>query len=93
MGTFALQFAFNSLGQGLLKNIPGFAEGGRPEPNKPSLVGEKGPEIFIPIALARIPNDRAFDDARGALVDVSARPADGSGGGGGICRSRWSACS
>jgi len=25
-----------------------FAEGGRPEPGKPAIVGEKGPEVFVP---------------------------------------------
>ena len=29
-------------------SIPGFAEGGRPPVGRPSLVGEKGPELFVP---------------------------------------------
>lgn len=28
--------------------IPGYAEGGRPEVGKPAVVGEKGPELFVP---------------------------------------------
>lgn len=32
----------------LLKSIFGFANGGNPPVNKPSLVGERGPELFVP---------------------------------------------
>src|SRR5579863_7665956 len=32
----------------LLKFLPGFASGGRPTPGMPSIVGENGPELFIP---------------------------------------------
>ena len=40
------------------QSIPGFAEGGRPEPNKLSIVGEEGPELFVPdTAGTVIPND------------------------------------
>ena len=28
--------------------ISGYAKGGRPTPNKPAIVGEKGPELFVP---------------------------------------------
>ena len=33
---------------GLVNKMIGFAEGGRPPVNQPSIVGEKGPELFIP---------------------------------------------
>jgi len=33
---------------GLKSILPGFASGGRPEVGMPSIVGEKGPELFIP---------------------------------------------
>ena len=37
----------------------GFANGGYPTPNKPAIVGEKGPELFIPSATGKIvPNDQ-----------------------------------
>ena len=36
----------NGLGAGM--GIPGFADGGRPPVGKPSIVGEEGPELFIP---------------------------------------------
>ena len=35
-------------------SIPGFAEGGRPPVGRPSLVGEKGPELFVPSAAGTI---------------------------------------
>ena len=39
--------------------LPGFASGGRPPANKPSVVGEKGPELFIPSSAGTIiPNDK-----------------------------------
>lgn len=39
--------------------FPGFAEGGSPPVNKPSIVGEKGPELFVPkTAGTIIPNDQ-----------------------------------
>jgi lambda family phage tail tape measure protein len=42
---------FGGLGRAL---IPGFAEGGFPEVGKPAIVGEKGPELFIPQQKGRI---------------------------------------
>ena len=44
---FAVAGAIAS-GMALVKKIQGFAEGGRPPVNQPSIVGEKGPELFIP---------------------------------------------
>ena len=47
--------------------IPGFADGGRPTPGKLSIVGEEGPELFLPDTSGTvIPND-AFAAARGAM--------------------------
>ena len=68
---FGINAAFSSLGNsgGLLGKLfgGGFAEGGRPEPGKVSLVGEKGPELFLPDSAGTvIPND-FFDSARAAL--------------------------
>ena len=37
-----------AFGMGLVNKMKGFAEGGRPPVNQPSIVGEKGPELFIP---------------------------------------------
>lgn len=44
---------------GFLSSLLGFAEGGQPPVNKPSIVGEKGPELFMPkTAGTIIPNDQ-----------------------------------
>lgn len=42
----------------ILGSIFGFANGGNPPVNKPSIVGEKGPELFVPkTAGTVVPND------------------------------------
>lgn len=39
--------------------IPGFADGGRPPTGRPSIVGERGPEVFVPDSAGTIiPNDK-----------------------------------
>tara|TARA_R100000426_G_scaffold14045_1_gene13502 strand:+ start:3067 stop:5184 length:2118 start_codon:yes stop_codon:yes gene_type:complete len=52
---------FNIFGgaTGIFKNLPTFAAGGRPPVGRPSLVGEKGPEIFVPRSAGTIiPNNQ-----------------------------------
>ena len=39
---------------GIFKNLVGFANGGRPPVGRPSIVGEKGPELFVPSSAGRI---------------------------------------
>jgi TP901 family phage tail tape measure protein len=46
LGQMFLQAGFSALGGGL--GIPGFAEGGRPPTGQVSVVGENGPELFVP---------------------------------------------
>ncbi len=61
-----LNAGFSSLGAGL--GIPGYADGGRPEPNKLSIVGERGPELFVPDAPGTVlTSDQAFNAARSAM--------------------------
>ena len=48
-------------------SILGFAEGGRPEPNKLAVVGEKGPELFIPDTPGTVIPNNAFEAARSAM--------------------------
>ena len=44
---------------GIFSNLPGFANGGRPPVGRASIVGEKGPELFVPRSAGTIvPNDR-----------------------------------
>jgi hypothetical protein len=57
--------------------IPGFAEGGRPPLNKVSLIGEEGPELFVPDSAGTvISNADAFGAARGAMGGRSIQSSD-----------------
>lgn len=54
-------FLFSAFGgsSGIFKNLTTFANGGRPPVGRPSIVGEKGPEIFVPSSAGTIiANDR-----------------------------------
>ena len=66
LGKMFLKFGVNSAFGGL--GLPGFANGGRPEPGKLSIVGEKGPELFLSDTPGTVlTNDQAFDAARDAM--------------------------
>jgi len=44
---------------GIFSNLPGFANGGRPPVGRASIVGEKGPELFVPSSAGTIiPNNK-----------------------------------
>ena len=68
MKTFAsIPFPFNivavggalAFGAGLINKIKGFEKGGRPSVGQPSIVGEKGPELFVPDQAGTVvPNDK-----------------------------------
>ena len=68
MKTFAsIPFPFNvgavggaiAFGTGLINKIRGFEKGGRPPVGQPSIVGEKGAELFVPDQAGTIvPNDK-----------------------------------
>ncbi len=58
-----LRLGINTLlkgtGIGIFQGLTGFAAGGRPPVGKPSIVGERGPEIFVPSTAGTIiPNDK-----------------------------------
>ena len=58
LGINTLLFNIFGKSKGIFKNLPTFAAGGMPPVGKPSIVGEKGPEIFVPTSAGRIiPND------------------------------------
>lgn len=60
--------------------LPGHATGGRPSVNKPSLVGERGPEIFVPDRYGSvIPNGRGFAAAGAGAQNVSVQIHNYSG--------------
>ena len=68
MKTFAsIPFPFNivavagalAFGNSIINKVKGFAEGGRPPVGQPSIVGEKGAELFVPDQAGTIvPNDQ-----------------------------------
>ena len=54
-------FLFSAFGgsSGIFKNLDTFAAGGRPKVGQPSIVGEKGPELFVPSRAGTIiPNNQ-----------------------------------
>ena len=76
LGNMFLQAGFSALGGGL--GIPGFADGGRPSVGEVSVVGERGPELFIPDSPGRVvPNNQS----QAAMAQFN--PGNESGGSGG----------
>jgi hypothetical protein len=94
LGSMFLNAGFSALGKGL--QIPGFfADGGRPPVGEVSVVGEKGPELFVPDRAGTvIPNDestaaiaamnrynRANQPAKGGAAGSGGSGADGDSAG------------
>jgi len=72
-------FLFSAFGgaDGLFKNLPTFAAGGRPPVGRPSIVGEKGPELFVPSTAGTIiPNNKI---GGGGVVNNITISVDASG--------------
>jgi hypothetical protein len=67
---------------GGLKSIFGYADGGLPPTGRPSIVGERGPELFVPGTSGRIvPNHELTGGGKGggATYYIDARGADQTG--------------
>ncbi len=84
-----LQLGVNSLlkaafpGSGLFSGLLGFANGGRPPVGRPSVVGERGPELFVPDRAGTIlPNGVGMGGGTTITVNVDASEtsADASSG-------------
>ncbi len=77
-----LDMALNAAFSGF--KLPGFAAGGRPPVGKPSIVGEKGPELFVPRQAGTIvPNDQlGGGGATNVVVNVDASGSSVEGDGG-----------
>lgn len=72
--------ALGGTGFGIFKNLSGFAGGGRPPVNKPSIVGERGPELFVPNTSGTIiPNGKFGGGATNVVVNVDAKGTSASG--------------
>ena len=74
--------ALSSTGLGIFANLPGFANGRRPPRNRPSIVGERGPELFVPSTSGTIVPNGKFGGATNVVVNVDAKGTSASGDGG-----------
>ena len=73
--TAGLAFGLNFIGK-----LTGFSEGGDPPINKPAIVGEGGPEIFVPKTSGTIiPNDKKIN-VQALLNTISTAEGTGKGG-------------
>ena len=79
-----LQIGTNTLlksifpGSSLFSALPGFANGGNPPVGKPSIVGEKGPELFVPKSAGTIiPNGAIGSTSVVVNVDASGSSVEG----------------
>ena len=81
-----LQLGVNTLlkstGLGIFSSLPGFANGGRPPVGRPSVVGERGPELFVPDRAGTILPNGVGMGSTTITVNVSASEtsADSSNG-------------
>ena len=67
-------------GIGKALKIPGFASGGRPPVGKPAIVGERGPELFVPSRAGTIIPNHAMGGANVTVnVDASGSSVQGDG--------------
>ena len=65
--------ALGAIFGGPFAKLPGFAAGGRPPVGRPSIVGEKGPEIFVPTSSGKIiPNSEMGGTTNNIVVNVDA---------------------
>ena len=65
-----IQFGVNAFLGGI--GIPGFANGGRPPVGKASIVGEKGPELFVPDRAGTIIPNNQLGGSTNVVVNVDA---------------------
>ena len=67
-------------GSSLFSALPGFANGGRPPVGRPSIVGERGPELFVPSRAGTIVPNHAMGGANVTVnVDASGSSVQGDG--------------
>ena len=57
---------------GIFRNLPTFAAGGRPPVGRPSIVGERGPELFTPSVSGTITPNHALGGSTNVVVNVDA---------------------
>ena len=68
-----------STGFGIFSNLPGFANGGRPPVGRPSIVGERGPELFTPSVSGTITPNHVLGGSTNVVVNVDASGSSAEG--------------
>ena len=68
VGTITAAPSMGSAGAALM-GLPAFANGGTPPVNKPSIVGEKGPELFIPRSAGTVVPNHALGGGNGQTIN------------------------
>jgi len=71
-GANNIAFGSQNLGINTASNFPGFADGGRPPVGRASIVGERGPELFVPDRAGTIIPNNAMGGAMNVVVNVDA---------------------
>jgi len=86
--TFAsIPFPFNiaavggaiAFGMGMVNKIKGFEKGGRPPMGQPSIVGEKGPELFVPDQAGTIVPNNQLGMSKPVTVNFNINTVDARG--------------
>jgi tape measure domain-containing protein len=79
LGGMFLNAGIGGIGKAL--KIPGFANGGRPAVGRPSVVGERGPELFVPDRAGTIVPNNAMGGSASVTVNVDASGSSVEGDG------------
>ncbi len=66
---------------GLVSGLPGRATGGPVSPDRPYLVGERGPELFVPTSSGRVETLRPGGSPRDVRVAITINAGAGEAGG------------
>ena len=84
--TFAsIPFPFNiaatgaaiGFGMNLVNKIRGFADGGRPSPGQVALVGERGPELFVPDSAGTVVPNHKLSGETNVNITINANDTEG----------------
>jgi len=70
-----------STGIGLFKNLPGLANGGPARGGRPHIVGERGPELFVPRSSGTVVPNHALGGSANVTVNVDASGSSVEGNG------------
>jgi len=66
-------------GMALVNKIKGFEKGGRPPMNQPSIVGESGPELFVPDTAGTIVPNNQLGSGQPVNVNFNINTVDARG--------------